>query len=224
MTELQPLSALLIGLAGGIHCIGMCGGLSAALTLSIPKGQSQWPFLLSYNVGRIISYTIAGAIAGGLGAMLGQQFRYGLAWMTLFSAIMLMCLALYLSGWWRGLVHLERAGSLVWRKISPLSRTFLPFRRPLSALPYGMIWGWLPCGLVYSTLSWSLAANSAINGALVMFWFGAGTLPALLATGAAGHRLKMIINQKYFKTGVALLLLVFSWALIWRTVILFNSL
>lgn len=222
MTELHALSALLLGLAGGVHCIGMCGGIGAALTIAIPPNANQWPYLFAYNLGRIISYSLAGALAGYFGTLFSQQIAFGTAVLSLFSAIMLACLAFYLSGWWQGLAKLEQLGGYIWRKMVPFSKRLLPFRSPFSALPYGMIWGWLPCGLVYSTLSWSMASGSAVTGAKIMFSFGIGTLPALLLSGALGNRIKMLINRPVVRTIVGILLLVFSWALIWRTVLLFN--
>lgn len=222
MTELHGFSALLIGLAGGIHCIGMCGGIAAAFTLGIPANAPQWPYLVAYNIGRIASYTLAGALTGYLGTLFSRQISYGTALLSLFSGIMLFFLALYITGWWHGLAKLEQLGGKLWQKISPLSKALLPFRSPISALPYGIIWGWLPCGLVYSTLSWSMASGSAIDGAKVMFWFGVGTLPALLVTGALGNRVKQLLNRTFIRTIVGLFLIVFSWALIWRTVLLFN--
>ncbi|MEW9796926.1 sulfite exporter TauE/SafE family protein [Alteromonas sp. CYL-A6] len=218
MTELTGLSALLIGLAGGVHCIGMCGGIVTALQQAVPARRRPFPYMLAYNLGRIISYTLAGALAGGVGQMsaavlpaLGQV----LAWL---SALMLVALALYLGQWWRGLAYLEKAGNAVWRLIQPLSKRFLPFRSPLAALPYGLIWGWLPCGLVYSTLTWSLTSQQAGQGAFIMFCFGLGTLPTLLAVGSGADYLFKQFRKPRVRQFIASGLLIYSFFLIYRLI------
>lgn len=183
-------TAFLVGLSGGAHCFGMCGGIVGALTLGLPARSDGWlggklPLLLSYNCGRLLSYTLAGALAGGVGAwtthLLAVQ-RTQLV-LQLIAAVFLIVLGLYLTGWWQGLTRLEQAGRQVWRWIEPLGRRWLPVRTPARALGIGLIWGWLPCGLVYSVLVWALSAGGAWNGGLLMLSFGLGTLPALLAMG-----------------------------------------
>lgn len=201
------LAALLIGLAGSVHCVAMCGGIVGALTFSIAKGQAAAPYMASYHAGRIISYSLAGALTGSLGAIFSHQVSHGLMLLNMFSGLFLIALGLYIGDWWRGLAILERLGGRIWKPFVPLSKKFLPFRHPLAALPYGMIWGWLPCGLVYSTLSWSLASGSAVNGALVMAMFGLGTLPALVSLGAFSHRLKPVLRHRNSKKLIALCLL-----------------
>jgi sulfite exporter TauE/SafE len=100
-----------------------------------------------------------------------------------------MCaMGLYLAGWWRGLAHVEKLGARWWRRIEPMGRRLLPVRRPRQALLVGALWGWLPCGLVYSVLIWSIATGSATQGALLMLSFGLGTLPNLLLMGLFANR------------------------------------
>lgn len=205
-TQLDWISALLIGLAGGVHCVGMCGGVVAAFSFAIPKNQPPSGFIWAYNLGRIGSYTLAGALAGYLGALATHQGGIGLVWLKLLSAIMLILMALYLANIWKALSYLEQAGSVLWKRIQPISKRFLPFKTPMHALPYGAIWGWLPCGLVYSTLSWSLASGSALNGALVMLCFGFGTLPTLIALGHTGQLIRQLFTKPGFKLLCASLL------------------
>lgn len=204
------LAALLIGLAGSVHCVAMCGGIVGALTFSIPKGTSAFPYMASYHAGRILSYSLAGALTGSLGAIFSHQVNHGLMLLNLFSGVFLIALGLYIGDWWRGLAVLERIGGRIWKPLVPLSKTFLPFKHPLFAVPYGIIWGWLPCGLVYSTLSWSLASGSALKGALVMAMFGLGTLPALLSLGTFSHKLRPILTHRSSKKVIALCLLGFG--------------
>jgi sulfite exporter TauE/SafE len=195
LTETSFLAAFLVGLLGGVHCVGMCGGIVGALSFGLPEEVRQsprrmLPYLLAYNLARILSYTLAGALLGGIVALAGQmvaihQWQQGL---LMLAGIFMILLGLYIGGWWRVLLRLERAGGYLWRHIEPLGRRLMPVRRVPQALLLGLIWGWLPCGLVYSVLIWSMASGGAVSGGLLMLSFGLGTLPNLLAMGvfAAG--------------------------------------
>jgi sulfite exporter TauE/SafE len=154
--------------------------------------------VLSYNAGRIGSYTIAGAIAGGVargastlaGVSVVQHAGYWLA------NLMLVALGLYLMDAWRGLAHLEAAGQLVWRRIQPLTKRLLPLDSPLKMLAVGGLWGWLPCGMVYSVLLTAMLSGSALSGASVMAVFGFGTLPTLLAMGLLGVQMRNWMQRR----------------------------
>ena len=194
MIELTFLSAFMAGLLGSVHCIGMCGGIVGALTMSLPKEVHQnynrlLPYLFSYNIGRIASYTIAGILAGYIGAHFGDMLPMenpGIVAMWV-SGLFMIALGLYIGGWWQVLIKLEKVGSHVWRRIEPFGRRFLPVKNPLQALGLGLVWGWLPCGLVYSILAFSLTSGSALNGGLLMLAFGLGTLPMLFAIGVTAQ-------------------------------------
>lgn len=216
-SDFSLISAFLIGIAGSVHCVGMCGGIVSAFSFILPKQQSALPYMIFYNMGRISSYTIAGAITGYLGSILTIQLDTPLSILTLVSSLLLLLMGLYIGGWWQILTVVEKAGSVVWKRISPYSKLFLPFKSPLQAFPYGFIWGWLPCGLVYSTLSWSLASGSTTTGAAVMFAFGLGTLPALLSLGATMGSIKSLLSHPVFRKSVALLLIAYSLLLIIKT-------
>lgn len=218
MTDFSLLSAFLVGIAGSVHCFGMCGGFAGALTAAIPQGKSPTPFVLSYNTGRILSYTLAGAITGALGSIAQSSMTSLLYGFKLFSAFMLIAMALYLAQWWRGLARIESLGKQLWQHLQPLSKRFLPFKSPLSALPYGIIWGWLPCGLVYSTLTWSLSAGTALQGAMIMAAFGVGTLPALLAVSFGANGLLTLLRMPKTRTFIAVTLIIYAVFLIYRTV------
>ena len=123
---------------------------------------------------------------------------------------MLFLLACYLGKWWTGLTVLENAGKGLFSKLQPLSKRFLPFKTPFSAIPYGFIWGWLPCGLVYSTLTWSLAAGTAVEGAALMFFFGLGTLPTLLAASAGSQYLIRSFQHTYFRQIIAIIMAIYA--------------
>ena len=183
-------SAFLLGLFSTIHCVGMCGGIIGALSLSLPVGiRNNKPrmlmFITTYNIGRILSYSFAGLVAGaiGTGVLASAGFDQGHAILRAIGVAMMIAIGLYLAGWLPQLAIVEKIGVPVWKKLEPVGRKLLPVASLPKALAYGLIWGWLPCGLVYFVLLWALTAGNAVQGALTMLAFGIGTLPTLLATG-----------------------------------------
>lgn len=216
MLELLPLlsSALILGLLGGGHCLGMCGGLMGALTLAIPREQRSRRFnlLLAYNAGRILSYATAGLLLGLAGwALADSPLATG---MRVLAALLLICMGLYLAGWWSGLTRIERLGRGLWRHIQPLANRLLPVSSLPRALLLGALWGWLPCGLVYSTLLWAASQGNALNSALLMLAFGLGTWPVLLATGLAAERTNALLRKRGVRmTGGVLVILFGLWTL-----------
>lgn len=218
MDSINYLSAFLVGFAGGVHCVGMCGGIVAALRMVTPKGVSPLPYTLSYNVGRILSYTIAGALTGFMGKIAADYIPLANYVLSLLSGVMLLLLACYLGQWYTGLTALERVGKRLFSKVQPFAKRFLPFKTPLSAFPYGFIWGWLPCGLVYSTLTWSLAAGSAVEGSAIMFFFGLGTLPTLLASSAGSQWLIAGFRHTSVRQSIAAIVLIYAVYLIYRAI------
>jgi sulfite exporter TauE/SafE len=193
MPESGFLAVFLVGLLGGTHCIGMCGGIVGALAVQLPGEQRrQWPLHLAYNLGRVGSYAVAGALmgsVGSLGLLLNNLLPVQMA-LYVAANVMLVALGLYLLGVTRSLAFTERLGQRLWRHIQPATRRLLPARTFLQALPLGMLWGWLPCGLVYSVLAVALMSGSAARGALTMLAFGLGTLPNMLFAGVLLKRLR----------------------------------
>ncbi|MDH3354372.1 MAG: sulfite exporter TauE/SafE family protein [Chromatiales bacterium] len=202
MLEISYFAAFLVGLLGGVHCIGMCGGIVATLGMGLPEERrmswrSQLPYLISYNSGRLFSYTIAGVLVGGAGAIVSDLLLMQQAKMVLqtLAGVFMVVLGLYLGGWWFGLTRLEKVGGLLWRRIEPFARGLLPVRTTIQALMMGLVWGWLPCGLVYSVLIWAISAGSATEGGLLMLSFGLGTLPNLFAMGLVAGKISSWIRQ-----------------------------
>ncbi|MFZ4536318.1 sulfite exporter TauE/SafE family protein [Propionivibrio sp.] len=213
MPESSYLALFLIGLLGGTHCIGMCGGIVGALSM----GADSRPSLhLAYNAGRVISYALAGAIAGALGGaslVLSDQLPVRVILFVL-ANLMLVALGLYLIGVTRALAFTESLGQKLWRHLQPLSRRFLPARSVAQAFPLGLLWGWLPCGLVYSALVTAMTSGSAVQGAGMMLAFGAGTLPNLLLAGLLAVRLKAYAANRVLRTVAGLLVISFGlWGL-----------
>ncbi len=216
MSELLPLlvSALILGLLGGGHCLGMCGGLMGALTLAIPAEQRgrRLRLLLAYNLGRILSYALAGLLLGMAGWALGNSpLALGL---RILAGLLLICMGLYLAGWWSGLTRIEGIGRLLWRHIQPQASRLLPVRSLPQALLLGALWGWLPCGLVYSTLLWAASQGNALDSALLMLAFGLGTWPVLLASGLLAERLNTLLRRRGVRIAGGLLVILFGlWTL-----------
>ena len=209
MPDSAYLALFLVGLLGGTHCVGMCGGIVGALSLGAP---ARWSMHLAYNAGRISSYAAAGALAGALGAAsltLDGQAPVRLA-LYLLANLMLVALGLYLLGVTRALAFTERAGQHLWRLIQPLTRRFLPARTIAQAFPLGLLWGWLPCGLVYSALATALSAGAPGRGALLMLAFGLGTLPNLLLAGILLARLNEFVRRPVVRIASGLLVLGFG--------------
>ncbi|MEC6822850.1 sulfite exporter TauE/SafE family protein [Photobacterium piscicola] len=213
MTELNFVAALLIGLTGAGHCISMCGGIAAAVTIGMPnKPQYHWIYLLYYNLGRISSYMIAGLIVSQVIVEISAISNSAsiLILMRIIASIMMIMLGLYIGKWWSGLTYIERVGHVIWRFILPLTKHFLPLTSPTKAIPFGFLWGWLPCGLVYSTLTWAAVSGSAIDGMIIMLAFGLGTLPAMLALGSIADKLKSLLNNSYFKRINGLFIIIYG--------------
>ncbi len=216
--SLNLLAAFSVGFLGSLHCVGMCGGISAALGQSMGNAHTlaqRITYQSLFSGGRIGSYMVAGLLA----ASLGEGFRHlyeGQAQLILRSiaGAMMIALGLYLSQLWRGLAKLEQLGGLLWKHIAPLTRRLLPVKHPAQALALGALWGWLPCGLVYSALSWSVTAPSPVMGALTMGYFGLGTLPAMLGVGLFSSAAQDLLRAPALRwVGSALLITFGVWTL-----------
>jgi sulfite exporter TauE/SafE len=176
----------LVGLLGGIHCIGMCGGVASAMAINKDSGSRSWTLQLAFNLGRISSYALAGAIAGAAGAL--SWFVRDLlplqSAMYLVANLILIGFGLYLCGITRYVAGLERIGASLWSLLRPGLRFVMPANTWPRAWAFGALWGWIPCGLVYSMLATAVLTGDAVRGAAVMIAFGLGTLPNLLFAGA----------------------------------------
>lgn len=212
MTEFSIFAVFFVGLLGGVHCLGMCGSIVGILTGQLPKDGARWPFHLAYNSGRIASYTVAGALVGAIGQA-GLLLRDVVPVQHLLfalSSLMLVALGLYLAGIWNMVRRIEQAGSVLWQRIQPLTRLVFPITSPLRALLLGMLWGWLPCGLVYSVLVTALASGNPQSGALIMLAFGLGTLPNLLAIGLFWERCRRWVQSPRVRLLAGLIVMAFG--------------
>ncbi len=217
------VTAFVVGLLGGVHCIGMCGGIVGTLTLSLPAQRrtslaSLFGFQLAYNCGRILGYVVVGALFGALGALLLQSGYVGTGQRVLYAvaALFMILLGLYLGGWWPGFARIERIGMPVWRLIEPIGRRFLPVRRHWQAIAVGFFWAWIPCGLVYSVLVLAVSAGSAWHGALLMLAFGLGTLPNLLGIGVLAGAAARVRDQIWLRRLAGAVVFAFGISALWQ--------
>ena len=215
-TDLSFLAAFTAGLVGSAHCLGMCGGIAAALGMSARSGTAgRGPaagYALLFGVGRVTGYMIIGALAGWL----GQRFAAAVdvpTWSAITriaTGLMLLLIGLQVAFHLRLLAPIEQGGARIWRRIAPLARRFVPVRGPHHALALGLLWGWLPCGLVYSMVLMALVAGDATSSALIMAAFGLGTLPAMTLTGLAATRFRLTTGRLLVRRLAGALLIAFG--------------
>ena len=214
--ELSLVAAFMIGLLGSTHCIGMCGGIVGALTMGLAETTRQsvlkmLPYLLTYNLGRLLSYSIAGFTVGLLSGSASDFFQIGdFPVGGIVGGLFMVALGIYIAGWLQTMAPLERLGGYFWRLIEPAGRHFLPVKSPVQALGLGLIWGWLPCGLVYSTLALAATSADAVHSAMLMLAFGAGTLPMLLLMGGFAEKLQYFTRHKWTRYIAGIMLIAFG--------------
>jgi len=210
------LVAFVMGLFSALHCLGMCGSIIGTLTLSLRREIRDnkallVPFVFSYNFGRITSYTLAGYVAGLVHNVLmlplgeGQGHRI----LQIVSALIMAGAGLHIAGWFPRFAYIEKGGGLIWARLEPYGRRLIPVQTLPQAYVFGMIWGWLPCGLVYAAITLATTAGNEVRGALTMLAFGVGTLPAVVSVGLMTSLLVRLSSMKKFRqaAGISLILL-----------------
>jgi sulfite exporter TauE/SafE len=207
-----PLALLVLGLASGAHCVGMCGGIVTAFSApqALLPARRLWRAQLAFNAGRVASYAAAGAAAGLIGSgAYAIAAAPAQAILQAIASLMLVLVGLYLAGMSGAATWLERLGMPLWRQLQPLA-----VRLRAHSFAAGAVWGWLPCGLVYGALATAAATGDSSRGALAMLAFGLGTLPWLLAAGMAASRLRSWLSQRAFRVAAGSLVLAFGvWGL-----------
>lgn len=206
------------GLVGSIHCLGMCGGIVAALALAAPGGgpRSRYFIQAFYNLGRISTYTLLGAAAGLLGSSLDLLAVKSVAF-WFFCAANLFVIAV-------GLASLFRWSRFSLASLETVPGRFLarPFKSAatgtssLSAFPLGLCLGFLPCGLIYGPLMVAAGSGSPLRGGMIMAALGVGTLPALLLFGSASAAVSGVLRDRMFRL-LGLLIALMGVAGLWRT-------
>ena len=209
--------AFMMGLFSSLHCVGMCGSIIGTLTLSLsPEIRNNkkllLPFVFSYNFGRITSYALAGAL---ISMPLGEFHGHRL--LQIVSAIVMAGAGAYIAGWFPRFAYIEKAGVTIWKLMEPYGRKLIPVKNHTQAYLFGMIWGWLPCGLVYSALALAATSGDVTQSAFTMLAFGLGTLPAVMGIGVMTQVLTRLSRMQRFKQIIGLfmvalaLLAAFPW-------------
>jgi len=211
------LVAFVMGLFSSMHCIGMCGSIIGTLTLSLSpdirnKKTLLFPYVLNYNLGRITSYTVAGGLVGIIGVLMIMPFGeiHGHRILQLLSALVMMSAGLYIAGWFPRFAYIEKIGVRFWKIIEPFGRKLIPVKTHAHAYLFGMVWGWLPCGLVYSALALAATAGDVVKSALLMLAFGAGTLPAVMGVGIMTSILTRLSRTQRFKQLIGLFMIILA--------------
>lgn len=205
-----------MGLLGSTHCIGMCGGITTALGMAVRSDRRSRQLLLTllYNLGRLASYAMAGLVVAFIGS-LGRDYLTLGPFLRVLAGVFMVVLGLYIAGYWRGLVRIEHLGGHIWKYLQPIGQRLLPVTTPGRALALGAVWGWLPCGLVYSALVLAMTRDSRWQGALGMVVFGSGTLPVMMLMGVASGRLLRYLQTREVRAAAGLMLVVFGlWQLL----------
>lgn len=218
--EITLLAAFVAGLAGSAHCLGMCGGIAGALGMAGGAGQNRLQGgvnALAYNLGRVGCYVLIGAIAASLIALGGAalSLTHWAGALRLATALILLAIGCQLAFNWGGLRRIEQLGGRVWQKLAPLARRFLPPRTPLHALALGALWGWLPCGLVYTLVLAAAVSGDPLTGGAIMLAFGLGTLPAMTGTAMMGGQVNRLRQRPGFRRTAGALLILFG---VWTVV------
>jgi len=200
-------AAFVAGIAGSGHCLGMCGGIAGALAMRRPQAAfgTKLGYALAYNLSRITSYAIAGALAGLLGRTLLNAVDVkplSIAFRVVAGVIMIAAAAQLMFGW-RLLGPLESAGSGLWRRIAPWAGRQGQSGGLGGAIGLGLAWGWLPCGMTYSMLLLAATTASVPTGAAVMLAFGLGTLPSMVTATVAFERMAKLLSSRATLRNVA---------------------
>jgi len=212
VSEIAPAlsAALLTGLLGSAHCLGMCAGISGLFAVSsgIPAVRNELPFALTYNFGRVLSYALLGAIVATIGSVIIMASPGFAAGVRILSGVVIVLVGLRVALDLRMLNAIERMGATLWSRIAPAAKNLVPVTSLPRAMGLGLVWGWLPCGLVYSVLLIAATSAEPLSGAMIMTAFGLGTMPAMVLTGLGAAKLSQLMRRRGTRLGLGLLIVI----------------
>ena len=210
------LSALLMGLIGSTHCVGMCGGIISTLSTDFANRGADRGFAIQlfYNLGRITSYSFFGLLVGLFSSRLMELLPDPHAFSMRIGGVFFILLGLYISQLVNSFRYIEAAGQTLWRRIEPFGRRYLPAGNAFDAWKLGVVWGWLPCGLVYSALALAMTQLSPLHAALTMAVFGLGTLPTLLLVGHFARNVKNLLQNSTVRLVLGLVMIGYGLSLV----------
>ncbi len=188
----------------------MCAGISGlyAVNAGARTTASQVPMALAYNLGRLLSYAVLGSVVGLFGGTLVEAIPRLAGPVRLLGGTVIVLIGLQIAFNWRILQPLESTGAIVWQKVSPAAKGLLPVTTAPRALGLGLLWGLLPCGLVYSMLLLAATGANAAGGALTMLAFGIGTTPAMVLTGIGALQLSRLMSRRNTRLGAGILIII----------------
>lgn len=203
-------AALLAGLFGSAHCLGMCAGISGlfAVNSNITTMRKQLPMAIIYNAGRVMSYALLGVIVGTFGSVVVKASPDIAGGIRMLSGVVIILVGLKVAFDLRLLNPIERMGGTLWSRIAPAAQRLVPVTSIPRALGLGLVWGWLPCGLVYSVLLIAATSAAPADGAVIMIAFGVGTMPAMVMTGLGAAKLSQLMRRRSTRLGLGLLIVV----------------
>lgn len=205
-------TAFLAGVLGSGHCFGMCGGIAAGLG-AMARGRAIVP-ALQFNLARLVSYSALGLISAGILGGFAELTQAG-RWLRLLTAAMIFLIGLRFLFDFRGLQLIERGGAGLWKRIMPVALRAGQRQDWIGRMALGVCWGFLPCGLVYSLLLTAASTGSPVKGAVTMFAFGAGTLPAMMGLTAAAPALASFLEDRTVRRIIGFALVVLAiWSLL----------
>lgn len=205
--------AFFIGLFSSLHCVSMCGSIIGTLSFSLKpeiraNRSKMISFIFSYNFGRIFSYMLAGLIIGLIESVLTFPFgeEHSHRTLQIISALIITGAGFYIAGWFPQFAYIEKTGSRFWKTIEPYGRKLIPVSNLLQAFLFGMVWGWIPCGLVYTALALAATSGDIIISTFTMLAFGLGTLPAVAGTGIVSSFITRLSRLQATKRIIGVLL------------------
>jgi len=211
VSEFLPLLAAAFGagLLGSAHCLGMCAGISGlfAVGATVASIKTQLPLAIAYNVGRVLSYAFLGIMVAALGGAAVSAIPSLTGPVRLASGLLIVIIGLQVAFNWRLLTPLEKVGAVIWNRLAPHAKGLIPATSIASAAGLGLIWGWLPCGLVYGALLLAATTADPVGGGLVMIAFGLGTMPAMIATGLGAAKLSAFMTRNRLGAGLLIVVL-----------------
>jgi|CXWL01.1.fsa_nt_gi sulfite exporter TauE/SafE len=212
------VSAFLMGLFGGVHCVTMCGGVVGVLCSAAPRCPSgeirrgQARYWVAYNLGRVLSYALLGLLFGTLGSLSTGLFpldsiRFAL---RAFAGLSMLAIGLHLAGFPSPIKTLESVGAPLWRPVSRFAKRFVPLRKPSQALVLGALWGLMPCGLLYAAFALAASSESPMVGMAAMVAFGVATLPIMFTMGAIAQSVTRWLARGWVRRTAGVIVLAFG--------------
>lgn len=220
---ISATAATLAGLAGSAHCLAMCGGMAGALGMRArnASGETQLLHVVLYHAGRLTGYSAAGFVCGLAGSALVVLNRGSalVGALRIASGVLMLLIAARIALRWNALGPLERLGAQFWRWLRPLAIKQASSVGARGSLLLGLLWGWLPCALVYSMLLFATLSRSAWVGAAILFAYGIGTLPSMLGATLLGGQLQRLVNRSTWRMATGALLAAFGvWTIVAATI------